>query len=121
MFISRKIEKIKKILYSQALQTIAMPVFLGGIMNFLNTKLPQNIEIEFSRGNYKAVEEMIKFYLKREKIPNSLKNRLEYLKINIKKIRNRYKYNKNQIMSLFKERFTDFSEEELEKYKLTVR
>lgn len=95
-----------------------MPVFLGGIMNFLNTKLPQNIEVEFSRGNYKAVEEMLKFYLQREKIPNSLKNRLEYLKINIKKIRNRYKYNKNQIMNLLKERFTDFSEEELEKYKI---
>lgn len=86
------------------------------IYNSLIVELPEDIKKAVYFGNYDKALNLIEIYMSR-KIPNILKNRLEYEKDRIRRLKDDYIYNFDEAFQLASEKIKDFTKEELEKMK----
>ncbi|SHD77769.1 transglutaminase-like domain-containing protein [Schnuerera ultunensis] len=85
-------------------------------LNFLMIDLPEDINRLVTFGDFTKALEMIDLYMTRN-IPQILKDRLNFEKDRIRRLKQDYIYSFHEALSLAREQIKDFSKEELESLK----
>lgn len=86
------------------------------IYNSLIVELPEDIKKTIYFGDYHKALKLIDIYMNRN-IPNILKNRLEYEKDRIRRLKDDYIYSFDEAFELASSKIEGFTKEELEKMK----